>query len=362
MMRSDPPCSLLCICLAICGCHSERGTQEALPETRAVSPRKSAIESSFFLRHDFGVVDRNKRLHASLKLKNTGQKPLTFAFSKASCGCMSVKSMPETIPSGETGSFDIELDTSRLAGRRNYNLLAWDAEPMTIVMKAHITALVRSVTADPAAVNFGELLLTEESQKSFFVVASGYPDAEIISAETDATWISLERQHATTSKDSHEQGIRAIGRYRVKWTGQEAGPGNLRSRIIIKVKGDANTEETLVVPVSCFLKGKLDIVPSQIVFGQICASKPVVRTCSLTFNAPEPDVSGIVCESEHAFVEASLDVDSECPSRWKLTVRAALPEAVKGDTIQGTLVGKGRNGETVFSIPYMAFTKTVDSR
>ena len=362
MIRVRPLSVLLLLGPAFCGCQGRYSNRKTPSKTRAATPQASTIERSFFVRHDFGVVDSNKKFSASLNLKNDGDRPLTFAFSKASCGCISVKSMPQKIAPGETGSFEIELDTSGLGGPRKYNVLAWDAEPKTILMKAGITALVRSVMADPEAIGLGTISMTEDLHKSLVVLAAGYPDAEIVSAETDTTWISLERQHATTSENLRQQGVKLIGRYRVQWTGKGAESGALASRIIIDVKA-AHDDETLVIPVSGYVIANMEIVPSHIVFGQLSASKPIVRTCTLVFHESQPDVSSVLCEPDDSFVEASLDADPQNPSQWKLTARATLLDGVKDrdaskdGLVQGTLAGKDKGGNTVFTVPYTAFVK-----
>lgn len=343
-----------CLVLSI-GCqeNSEVSENSPRPERRT---SHSTLEKSFYLKHDFGVHDQGKEVSASVELQNDTDKPVRFGFSKASCGCVTIKAIPKEIAPGESGTFEFSVNTNGLSGRRVYSVVAWDAEPKTILSKIEAAIIVRSVEPRPRSISLGDLSLNADFEKDLFVTVAGYPDAKIVSAESNASWLSTELQDASTGDNLKEQGVRAIGCCKVKWTGEGAIPGPVSAVITVKVKVDEEREETLTIPVSGYVTGSLECLPSRVVFTQLKKNDAVERTCLLTFNESVPDINGVTCVTTHDFVTAEVKKKSSSANQWELTTTAKLPDAPAAGLSQGEIVGKDINGKVIFSIPYTALT------
>lgn len=336
----------------------ESGTSLDHPKRPVVKTSvKSTLEKSYFLKHDFGGVDINQKLTCVLELKNDLDKALHFHFSKTSCGaCLSVKSMPETIEPGEIGLFELEFDTTGKRGVTPQNAAFWDTEPKTVIIIADLTATVRSIWPDPEVLSLGNLSLSELYYTKLYIMAAGLPDAKVISAESEAPWITITSKPVATSEQLTKQRVDAIGYYEIDWTGKDAKPGTLSSKIIFHVQ-NGEAEQVIEVPVTGYLSGDVEIIPAQLVFGRV-ADKEMVRTCSMSFSKKTVDTAKIQCSTDHAYVKANLKNENGNENELILTVTVSKPDGLTDSLIEGNVIGKDESGEIIFSVPYIAFFDT----
>jgi hypothetical protein len=189
-------------------------------------------------------------------------------------------------------------------------------------------------------------------------LAAGYPDAKVTSAETDASWLTLTSHPVTTSAATRAQNIEAIDSYEIEWTGEGATPGNLSSKIVLHIQKDNEEQESqiLEIPISGYLAGDVDIVPSNIVFGRVTQNE-VVRTSTLTFKTQSIDAAKITCVADHDFIELRFE-PSNAPNRFVLTATITPPVKDTNQLVEGRIVGIDESGEVIFSVPYVAFFDT----
>jgi len=341
----------LFLCLSVSCKKQEQSAASSPPKSVSV---KSTLQQYYFLKHHFGDVNADEVLTCSLELKNETDKPMSFGFSSTSCGgCLSVKSMSKMIESGETGVFELEFNTTGKRGTSPQHAYFWDAEPKTLLVVADITATVRTVWTDPEMIGLGNLSSSEPHKTRFSVMVAGYPDAKVASAITDAPWLTLTSKPVETSKELKSQSIQAIDYYEVEWTGNDAKPGNLATKIMIQVQ-NGDEDKTLEIPVTGYLSGDVEIVPSQLVFGHVIQNE-VVRTCTLMFKKPNIDTTNIQCFSDHLYVQTLLEKDKGHSNQFSLTAKIVPPVEITESLIEGTITGKDQSGEVLFSIPYIAF-------
>jgi hypothetical protein len=344
---------LTCLCVS-CNKQETSPTQEPPKRTSTPAPAKSTLQNSFFLKHHFGDVNVNEVLSCSLELKNETDKPMSFGYSSTTCGsCLTVKSKPEAIEPGETGIFELEFNTAGRRGATPQNAYFWDAEPKTILVVADIGATVRAIWADPEIISLGNLTTSEPQRAKLYVMAAGLPDAEVTSAQCEAPWLTLTSHPVATSNALKAQSIRAIDYYEIEWTGKEAKPGNLTSKIIIHVQ-NGDEEKILEIPVSGYLSGDVEIVPSNIVFGRVTKNE-VLRTCTLTFKKSDIDATKIKCVADHSYIQVSLEKSKEDSRKFVLNMRLTPPTEVENQLVEGTITGTDESGEVIFTVPYIAF-------
>jgi len=354
-MRFSVISLLLLICLSLSCNKQESSATISPPQSAKSTPVKSTLQKSFFLKHHFGDFNADETLSCSLELKNDMDKPMSFGFSSTTCGsCLSVKSMPQTIEPGDTGVFELEFNTAGRRGATPQNAYFWDAEPKTLLVVADITATVRAVWTNPETIGLGNLSTSEPHKTKLYVMAAGYPDAKVVSAKTDAPWLTLTSQPVETSSQLRAQNTLAIDYYEVEWTGNGAKPGNLAAKIMINVQKNDEDQTTLEIPVTGYLSGDVEIIPPNIVFGRVTQNE-VVRTCSLTFKKTDIDTTKIQCLSDHPYIQTLLEKDKNHSEQFSLTARIVPPIEITESLIEGTITGKDQSGETLFSIPYIAF-------
>jgi len=353
-----PPiaCILLILACSIVSCKKQETESTPAPQTKQppAALAKSTLARSFFLKHHFGDVNAGEVLNCSLELKNETDKPMPFGHSSTSCGgCLHVKTMPQEILPGETGIFELEFNTTGKRGATPQQATFWDAEPKTLLVLADIGATVRAVWTDPEMISLGNLSTSEPQKAKLYVMAAGFPDAKVTSVQCDAPWLTLTSKPIETSKELKSQSIKAIDYYEVEWTGNGAKPGNLSSKLVFHVqKGDE--EQVVEVPVSGYLSGDVEIVPSNIVFGRVTTNE-ISRTCTLTFKKPNIDVEKIKCTADHPYIQVSFEKSNEGTNRFMLTSRMTPTAEGENQLIEGTITGTNESGEVIFSVPYIAF-------
>jgi hypothetical protein len=354
-----PACILLLLACSLVSCQKQEAesTETSQKQQPVSAPAKSTLARSHFLKHHFGEVDAGELLSCSLELKNETDKPMSFGYSSTSCGaCLSVKSMPKEILPGETGIFELEFDTTGKRGATPQQAMFWDAEPKTLLVLADIGATVKAVWIDPAMISLGNLSTSETQKATLYVMAAGFPDAEVSSVQCEAPWLTLTSKPVETSRELKAKSIQAIDYYEIEWTGKEAKPGNLSSKIVFHVQKD-DEEQVLEVPVSGYLSGDVEIVPSNIVFGRVTTNE-VVRTCTLTFKKPNIDAAKIKCTADHSCIHVDFEKSKEDSARFVLTSRMTPPTEKENQLLEGTITGTDESGEVVFSVPYVAFFST----
>jgi len=219
--------------------------------------------------------------------------------------------MPKIIEPGETGIFELEFNTAGKRGNTPQQAVFWDTEPKTLLVLADIGATVRAIWTDPEMFSLGNLSTSEPHRAKLYVMAAGYPDAKVTSVQCDAPWLTLTSKPVETSKELQSQSIRAIDYYEIEWTGKDTKPGNLTSKIEIHVqKGDE--DKILEIPVTGYLSGDVEIVPSNVVFGRVTKNE-VLRTCTLTFKKPDIDAAKIQCTADHSYIQAG------CGRAWEIS-------------------------------------------
>ena len=283
---------------------------------------------------------------------------MQFGFSSTSCGaCLFVESMPKEIFPGETGIFELAFDTTGKRGNTPQQAVFWDAEPKTLLVLADITATVRAVWTNPEAISLGNLSTTESQATKLYVMAAGLPDAKVSLVQCDVPWLTITSKSVTTSSELTAKSVEAIDYYEIEWTGKEAVLGTLSSKIAFHVQKGNNEEQVIEVPVSGYLSGDVEIVPSNIVFGRVTTNE-VIRTCTLTFKKPGIDATRIKCVADHPYIQVSFEKPKEDVVRFVLTSRLTPPTERENQLIEGTITGTDESGEVIFSVPYVAFMST----
>lgn len=73
--------------------------------------------------HDFGVLKEGARVRHIFSFKNTGEHPLLISDVRASCGCTVPRYSKNPVAPGESGTIEVEFNTTNQKGKNNKNII-----------------------------------------------------------------------------------------------------------------------------------------------------------------------------------------------------------------------------------------------
>ena len=142
---------------------------------------------------DLGTVTKGDPAAKRVTFVNTGSAPLTITNIKPSCGCTTVEGWKQTVAPGQTGSFELKLDTARFNGLVTKNV---DVESNASNGMVHLSlkALIWSpVTLNPAMVSFGPVLKgTKIEPRSIEITVNDAEPLKIAGATGDNPYFQTE--------------------------------------------------------------------------------------------------------------------------------------------------------------------------
>jgi hypothetical protein len=71
--------------------------------------------------HDFGTVERGTEYRHRFAMLNIYNVPIEVTEIRTTCGCLNCKA-PKRLQPGESGTFDVTLDTRRFTGNKNFTV------------------------------------------------------------------------------------------------------------------------------------------------------------------------------------------------------------------------------------------------
>ena len=88
--------------------------QPAAAQTKAWAYKMFAND----LVHDFGVVPRGAQLKYTFKMTNIWKVPLEITDIRVGCNCTTVKESTKSLQPGESGTLNVNMDTTRFSGEK----------------------------------------------------------------------------------------------------------------------------------------------------------------------------------------------------------------------------------------------------
>lgn len=130
---------------------------------------------------DLGEIPTNDSGRGTLYLHNTGDKPMTVVSSRASCGCTSLKLLPNTvIPAGEKAEVQVQMNGGMNPGPLHGKTVTFVVEGQPdLVVRLKATAVSYVVTEpkalDPAIHEDGKLVFKSVDGKPFKIMSMQPP-------------------------------------------------------------------------------------------------------------------------------------------------------------------------------------------
>jgi hypothetical protein len=333
-------------------------TEESGTTVNAAQNREKAVKSKpskqmFFLKHDFGYLEPNNVVTCTLSLKNDSDRNLLFDCSKPSCGCIWCKEMPNLIAPGIVGQFLIELDTTGKHGKTVERVL-FSNKNDSVACVADVRAIVKGLWTEPGTLDMGSLSLGTPYKGKLCIFVAGCPKAKVKSVYVKDKWLKVTQHEVGTEKNTAARDIAAVSLLEIQWVGTGIPPGRVASEISVTM--DIPPEKVIRVPVIGHVWGRVTVVPSPLILGQLVPGKPIIRTSTVSFSDDRLAFNKIELSTEYDFIEAVLKpIASDERNKCILIVTARRPKNVNSQFICGVISGKDKNtGAIILSVPYVA--------
>lgn len=302
-----------------------------------VHPANSSLKFEHTL-HDFGrISDESPVLH-SFKLKNVSSKLVNITGVKASCGCTGSAASKLVVPAGEESTIDVRFDPTGRNGVEVKTITVTTDDPEFKEYQIIITSQVlKTVTIEPVALNFGQLP-PHRGGKQTFTVTSRNTGFEIKSADITG----LNKEVFTLEQIGKEtvdlDGSPAV-RYKYQISLSDKAPIGYINGMVAIATNIANTKvANASVSINGEVVGGLILNPPQMYVRMAIPNEPIVGEVQIQARDPNVPFKILSAELEGVPVEmrAVLDMKPREPgkkSAYRLIMSGlspATPQLIKG--------------------------------
>lgn len=230
---------------------------------------------------NFQVVAKGADASLRLRIENVYKEEIQITNATTGCGCVSwdEKTFPLVIPSGQSLSLTLRLDTVRFDGERKSKAKLFFLGPAPILgdeVEFPVEGYIRKdIVVSPGAVNFGAVDVGKAAEQRVAVTYAGRPDWKIELAEGKNT--SLVTQLVEKSRGNGLVNYELIVALK-----PEAPAGNLRDQITL-ITNDVNNPK---IPVLVEARVEPDIVVSDLQFGAVSVGQS--RTMNVVIRGKTP--------------------------------------------------------------------------
>lgn len=196
------------------------GSASCAPESAPPPPRIEFEAITF----DAGPVRQGAAIRHRFAFRNTGGRPLRLLDLRASCDSTVTQQAPDVVAAGGSGSLEVEIDTTNLAGpvRRTLTLFANDpAAPLTrLAIEAVVEPLV---VVEPRELYVGRLAPGKRAEA----------DVRLRFAGDDIDLLSIEATSAVIVP--HGFGADSRGEHRIRVAiAPDAPPGTFVETLLVR--------------------------------------------------------------------------------------------------------------------------------
>jgi hypothetical protein len=283
------------------------------------------------------------------------------------CGCLRIEAIPAKIRAGETEEIRLRFDPRTRRGLTEVVAHIESSHSDFANCRVIVRAIVGGIWSHPQFVHVGTVRRNEadDDAAACFIVAAGYPEAQVVSVESESEQLRCHLEPAVTAPETLDQRLTALCRIRIDWIGDGAiETGRLTTRLIVKTNARGN--EQILVPVEAFVEGSVTIQPRVVAFGFVRPDASVDRSVRLTF--PDPSAMDLLddlsIQATHDCVTGKV-VNAERGDDGKvvasLEARFDGPREYNENVIKGVIYGE-HDGQQVFVLPYIAVLPKTNER
>lgn len=141
----------------------------AAAQTAFATPRIVCDAST----HDFGEAVSGSLVEHDYVVRNDGDTSLEIVSVRASCGCTAVNASQNIVPPGQTASIHARLDLSGRTGLQMKTITVTSNDPRNPSFQLVLRGTaVRPLSANPAAVYFGQIPARDTLSRTVEIVSS----------------------------------------------------------------------------------------------------------------------------------------------------------------------------------------------
>ena len=256
------------------------------------------------LEHDFGDVAAGADVKHQLVLENPYEETVRIVGVDKTCGCTQAKVSAYEIPTHESATIDIAMDTLKFRDEKKSNVvvtLAFTApsgQTAQETVRVPIRAFIRKdVVLEPGAANFGQVEAGVGGEQTLTVKYAGRPDWAITGVESAS-------EHVTATL-GERMAVAGGVRYQLSVRLDEKAPiGSVDGRVLLRTNDPGGA--AVPVLVSATVEPDIVVTPARVPLGSLRPGQR--KTVSVVLRGRRPfEIDGFACtEHEGAFTTPTL--------------------------------------------------------
>ena len=267
--------------------------------------------------HDFGDIDKGKKVTTTFSFKNEGTEPLEIINVATSCGCTSAKPEKAVYNPGEAGEIPVTFDSTRFSGpiTKRVTIHTNDkASPKTVVtIKGNV---VVEVNAKPTSLFFAKAKMGEKTSQDIEVSTEKLAKLEISDLEiAPSDYLSVEMKRVD------DKNVKLV----VTADGNKFPTGKARLNGTLSYKTNSETQGDMRSIITIHVERPIRVSPNSVYF---FASKAGQKRESILRLISTEDVSFDVKEikSDLEYVTVEVSEDEGKTKSLKVVLAASAPE------------------------------------
>ncbi len=293
-------------------------------------------------KHDFGDVYKGEVIIHKFEMENKGGSPLIVQKVKPSCGCtlVSEAAMDKVIAPGGKGSFELKIETSRLAvGRQSKYADVQTNDPKSPQSRVFIQGKIDTLLkVDPEAPKIQTVKGMGEGKTILNLAKSSQTDLKILGVKSASGRLILELKE--TGPASWQIAV-----------GTNYGPKETQSYFTENIQVEMQIGEkrmTQEIMLTVQVKDRIEITPRSIYYKRTDfqplrdKGTPAVKIVDLKSALPEPykfNISDIKLDDPDKFLKVTKEAVKE-GREYRLTISVdKVPESAQDQKVQKSLKG-----------------------
>lgn len=313
----------------------------------------SGFHASMYV--DIGTIHRGNTLSISVPYRNTGNVSKRLEKRSASCGCIEVGKLPQSVAPGEVSSLNIELNPKGKHGKLTEYVMLSDKETKKYVLTITLSAVVAGIWTEPEVLNFGTIRQGDSVARQVRAFAAGHKDGNLNVLEANPSVISTSPVAAASAKSDQARGVEVLRVAMITIDAKVLNPGPFQGKVVLKSDTDPAMEIT--IPVVAHVIGRATVLPPIFDFGYVRGGKTTSREVILSIVDPQVHNAKLTFEPDCDFINVQAEkVPTSQHDVESWTITASLSDTAKPPKrlVCGQI--KVLNGtQIISSIPYLLF-------
>lgn len=143
--------------------------------------------------HDFGEIEKGKKVAYEFEFINTGKAELTISEVKPSCGCTTAELTKKNYAPGEAGKIPITFDSTRFTGdiHKTITVVSNDEKNPSLQIKLK-GKIIQEITVKPTYLTLVNVKRGEQIERSIEVVTERLDKLEVSGVSSNIEFLNLE--------------------------------------------------------------------------------------------------------------------------------------------------------------------------